>query len=47
MTRKRTVVFGLVAMLFISMIVMLGLIDGPIGLRRRFSGRTGPPTLTT
>jgi hypothetical protein len=29
------------------LIVMLGLIDGTIGLRRRFSGRTGPPTLST
>ena len=29
------------------LIVMLGLIDGTVGLRRRFSGRTGPPTLTT
>ena len=29
------------------LIVMLGLIDGPIGLRRRFSGRAGPPTLST
>lgn len=29
------------------LVVMLGLIDGVIGLRQRFANRTGPPTLST